>query len=162
MSTPQVDARQTFTEQVARGVRRLCEEDVAQAIDLLEQLGYPQTGSDVERRIRRWADGDDDAAFVWDERGTLLGVIAAHVVPSFEKDGSWLRIVALVVHDAARGRGIGTSLVAAAEEFGHRKGCASVEVTTARARENARAFYRALGYRDRTEDAIRFNRDLPG
>lgn len=155
------DVLHAYRMQVARGVRRLSADDTEQVAMLLEQLGYPQTDTKIEDRLRAWVEHPDGAAFVWDERGRLLGVIAAHVIPCFEKDGSWLRIVALAVNDSARGRGIGTSLVAAAETFGLMRGCSSVEVTSLRTREGAHAFYRALGYQDRSDAAGRFLRQLP-
>lgn len=155
------DVLHAYRMQVARGVRRLSTDDTDQVTTLLEQLGYAQEGTDIAGRMRSWVDHPDGGAFVWDERGRLLGVIAAHVIPSFEKDGSWLRIVALAVADSARGRGIGTSLVAAAETFGLMRGCHSVEVTSLRTREGAHAFYKALGYQDRSDAAGRFLRQLP-
>src|SRR5258705_5992330 len=155
------DLLHSYRMQVARGVRRLTVDDTDQVAGMLEQLGYPQAESNVAERLQRWVEHPDGASFVWDERGHLLGVIAAHIIPSFEKDGAWLRIVALAVGDAARGRGIGTSLVAAAETFGLMRGCSSVEVTSLRTREGAHAFYRALGYHDRSDAAGRFLRQLP-
>ncbi|WP_238016028.1 GNAT family N-acetyltransferase [Dactylosporangium sp. AC04546] len=155
------DVLHSYRMQVARGVRRLAVDDTEQVTELLEQLGYPQGETNVAERLQRWVEHPDGASFVWDERGRLLGVIAAHVIPSFEKDGAWLRIVALAVSESARGRGIGTSLVAAAETFGLMRGCSSVEVTSMRTREGAHAFYRALGYHDRSDAAGRFLRQLP-
>ena len=155
------DVVHSYRVQVARGVRRLAPDDTEQVARLLELDGHPQAETNIAARLQRWCEHPDGAAFVWDERGRLLGVIAAHVIPSFETDGAWLRIVALAVAEAARGRGIGTSLVAAAESFGLMRGCSSVEATSLRTREGAHAFYRALGYQDRTDAAGRFQRQLP-
>jgi GNAT superfamily N-acetyltransferase len=155
------DVLHSYRMQVARGVRRLAPDDTEQVARLLERDGHPQAETTIAQRLQRWCEHPDGAAFVWDERGRLLGLVAAHVIPSFETDGSWLRIVALAVDEAARGRGIGTSLVAAAETFGRMRGCSSVEATSLRTREGAHAFYRALGYQDRTDAAGRFLRRLP-
>ncbi|WP_432835534.1 GNAT family N-acetyltransferase [Dactylosporangium sp. CA-092794] len=155
------DVLHSYRMQVARGVRRLAPDDTEQVTRLLESDGHPQQETNLARRLQRWCEHPDGASFVWDERGRLLGVIAAHIIPSFETDGAWLRIVALAVAEAARGRGIGTSLVAAAETFGLMRGCSSVEATCLRTREGATAFYRALGYQDRTDAAGRFQRQLP-
>ncbi|MER7280586.1 GNAT family N-acetyltransferase [Dactylosporangium sp. NPDC000244] len=155
------DVLHSYRQQVARGVRRLAPDDTDQVARLLESDGHPQADTNLAERLQRWCEHPDGAAFVWDERGRLLGVIAAHVIPSFEVDGAWLRIVALAVAESARGRGIGTSLVAAAETFGLMRGCSSVEATSLRTREGAHAFYRALGYQDRTDAAGRFQRRLP-
>jgi GNAT superfamily N-acetyltransferase len=50
-----------------------------------------------------------------------------HICPFFERDGSWARIVALVVSDRARGQGIGSRLVATAESFATTNGCLRME-----------------------------------
>ncbi|MEV6926395.1 GNAT family N-acetyltransferase [Dactylosporangium sp. NPDC051485] len=155
------DVLHSYRMQVARGVRRLDPDDTEQVARLLERDGHPQGETNLAGRLQRWCEHPDGAAFVWDERGRLLGVIAAHIIPAFETDGAWLRIVALAVAESARGRGIGTSLVAAAESFGLVRGCSTVEATALRTREGAQAFYRALGYQDRTDAAGRFLRQLP-
>jgi GNAT superfamily N-acetyltransferase len=155
------DVLHSYRVQVARGVRRLAPDDTDQVARLLERDGHPQADTNLAERLQRWCEHPDGASFVWDERGSLLGVVAVHVIPSFETDGSWLRVVAIAVAESARGRGIGTSLVAAAETFGLMRGCSSVEATSLRTREGAQAFYRALGYQDRTDYAGRFTRQLP-
>jgi GNAT superfamily N-acetyltransferase len=96
--------------------------------ELLDQLGYPQEGrTATAARIQTWLDDPASAAYVADTRGELLGVIAVHICPFFERDGSWARIVALVVSDRARGQGIGSRLVATAESFATTNGCLRME-----------------------------------
>ena len=76
------------------------------------------------------ADCPSSAAYVAEEGDDVLGVIAVHVCLFFEPDGFWDRIVALVVSDRARGRGIGSQLVAAAESFAATRRCVRMEVTS--------------------------------
>ncbi|MGW0940895.1 GNAT family N-acetyltransferase [Streptomyces sp. NPDC002666] len=87
--------------------------------------------------------------------------MAVHVCPFFERDGSWGRIVALVVSGRARGRGVGSRLVAAAESFAVTRGCVRVEVTIGERRQDAHEFYRRCGYLDQAGKSSRFLRDLP-
>ena len=129
--------------------------------ELLEQLGYPQDGpAAVAARIRTWVGDPAGAVYVADDEGDLQGVVAVHVCPFFEREGAWGRIVALVVSERARGRGVGSRLVAAAESFAERHGCVRMEVTSADRRTGAHRFYERHGYADETGSSSRFLRDL--
>ncbi|MEI5102927.1 GNAT family N-acetyltransferase [Streptomyces sp. PmtG] len=136
--------------------------DVSAVNELLDQLGYPQDGrAATSNRIQSWAEDSSSAAYVAEAGDDLLGVIAVHVCPFFERDGSWGRIVALVVSGRARGRGVGSRLVAAAESFAATHGCIRVEVTSGDRRQDAHEFYRRCGYVDQAGKSSRFLRDLP-
>jgi GNAT superfamily N-acetyltransferase len=137
--------------------------DAAAVNGLLHQLGYPQNGiTTTATRIRSWADDPSSAAYVADADGDLLGLIAVHIAPFFERTGSWGRIVALIVSDQARGQGIGGQLVTAAESFAAGRGGVCMEVTSADRRQGAHEFYRGRGYIDQTGRSSRFLRDLNG
>ncbi|GAB3756857.1 GNAT family N-acetyltransferase [Microlunatus parietis] len=138
-------------------------DDAATIDELLHQLGYPQhVPGATAARLTAWADHPDGAAYVAEVDGTVLGVVAVHCCPFFERDGSWGRIVALVVSLEARGLGVGSRLVAEAEAFAAGRGCVRMEVTSADRRRDAHAFYRRLGYVDQSGRSSRFLRDLPG
>lgn len=110
--------------------------------------------------MARWTVDDSSAAFVWEDEGEVLGVIAVHVCPWFEKEGNWARIVALVVAEASRGRGVGRELMSAAERFARQNGCQAVELTSRNTRTDAHAFYRRLGFADQNVKSTRFHREL--
>ncbi len=132
---------------------------------LLEQLGYAQSGrATTAARLQAWVDDPAGAAYVADDSvdlgGDLLGVIAVHVCPFFERAGAWARITALVVAERARGQGVGSRLVAAAETFAAERGCVRMEVTSADRRHDAHSFYKGRGYSDQAGISTRFLRDL--
>ena len=136
--------------------------DAAALNDLLQQLGYPQGDAETTAgRIQTWGDDPASAAYVAEADGQVLGVIAVHTCPFFERAGSWGRIVALVIDEHARGKGVGGQLVAAAEEFAINRGCLRMEVTSNDRRTDAHAFYQARGYILQTGKSSRFLRDLP-
>lgn len=136
--------------------------DATAVNELLEQLGYPQDGpATTAHRVHTWTEDPASAVYVAEAGNDLLGLIAVHVCPFLERDGSWGRIVALVVSDRARGRGVGSELVAAAESFAATRGCVRMEVTSADRRHDAHAFYRHCGYIDQGGNSSRFLRDLP-
>src|SRR5689334_12521689 len=130
--------------------------------ELLDQLGYPPDGqAATAARIQTWVGDPASAVYVADAQGDLHGVIAVHICPFFERDGAWARIVALVVSDRARGRGVGSRLVGAAESFAAGHGCLRMEVTSADRRPDAREFYQRRGYADQAGKSSRFLRELP-
>lgn len=141
---------------------RLARGTDAEAIsELLDQLGYPQDGhAATAARIQAWAEDPAGAAYVAEADGDLLGVIAVHITPFFERAGTWARIVALVVADQARGQGVGSQLVAAAESFAASRGCVRMEVTSADRRLDAHRFYQGRGYTVQTGRSSRFLRNL--
>jgi GNAT superfamily N-acetyltransferase len=135
--------------------------DAAIVAELLRRLGYPQDGAAATAdRIRAWDADPASAVYVADAGGDVLGLVAVHVCPFFERPGAWGRIVALVVADHARGRGIGGLLVAAAESFAAGRGCVRMEVTSHARRREAHGFYRRRGYVDQEGRSSRFLRDL--
>lgn len=143
-----------------RPVRRT---DAPAVNELLGQLGYPQDDqAATARRIQSWSDDPTSAAFAAEDGDQLLGVIAVHLCPYFERDGSWGRIVALVVSDQVRGRGVGSELVAAAESFAVSHGCLRMEVSSSDRRQDAHAFYRRRGYVDLAGQSSRFSRVVAG
>jgi GNAT superfamily N-acetyltransferase len=140
--------------------------DAAAVNALLEQLGYAQNArATTAARIQAWVDDPAGAAYVADDGvdlgGDLLGVVAVHVCPFFEREGAWARITALVVADRTRERGVGTRLVAAAEAFATARGCVRMEVTSADRRHAAHRFYKGRGYADQAGISTRFLRELP-
>jgi GNAT superfamily N-acetyltransferase len=134
---------------------------------LLAELGYPGGSAEqVRDRLARWAGAKNAVVLVADvagRAGRLAGAVAVTAIPYFEHDGSWGRIVALVVAGESRGLGIGRLLVRAAEQVALDLGCLVMEVTSARNRAEAPAFYRAVGYQDRCPASARYLKDLvPG
>jgi GNAT superfamily N-acetyltransferase len=135
--------------------------DAAAVNELLRQLGYPQDGTAATAsRIQAWGDDPSSVAYVADADDGLLGLVAVHVCPFFERAGAWGRIVALVVSEQVRGQGVGGRLVTAAESFAASRGCVRMEVTSADRRQAAHEFYRRSGYLDQTGRSSRFLRDL--
>jgi GNAT superfamily N-acetyltransferase len=79
------------------------------------------------------------AILIRDEAGTIAGGL-------WGRTGyDWLFVEFLVVPDALRGRGVGTGLMAAAEEIALERGCVGAWLTTFTFQ--ARGFYEKLGYR---------------
>jgi GNAT superfamily N-acetyltransferase len=119
--------------------------DAERIAALFTEEGYPAGASAVEARLARF-EGPDSSVIVADHDGEILGFIALHVVPRYEHDDSFVRVVALVVDSAVRERGVGRVLMAEAERIGRDRAAAFVEVTAGHHRPAARHLYESLGY----------------
>ncbi|HWS33052.1 MAG TPA: GNAT family N-acetyltransferase [Actinoplanes sp.] len=134
--------------------------DLARLTVLLDQLGYPSDEADVGKRLDGWLDDPASRLIGADDAGELVGVAALHVMPMLEIDGKLGRLLALVVDERCRGRGVGQMLVAAVEEQARTAGCVKVEITSSRSRVRTHEFYRQLGYTDLCPVSARFIKNL--
>lgn len=78
-----------------------------------------------------------------DDGGAAVGYLVASLRPTLIANGPEVWVGELVVDEAARGRGIGTALTHAAEEWAVGLGARQVTLATSR----AQPFYETLGYR---------------
>lgn len=141
----------------ARGaIRWATLEDAADVARLLTPLGYPVSTGDVRRRWPDWA-REGNAALVVGDGSSLAGIITLHRTTVLHRPEPVGRITSLAVDEAARGRGYGRALVAAAERELRAWGCGTVEVTSNMRRAEAHAFYLHLGYE---QTSYRFFRPL--
>lgn len=130
-------------------IRRLTQTDVQLAAPLMAQLGYPVSSEDFAERLAAVDGNPDNAVLVADEHGAILGLVALHSFEMLHRPGRLGRITALIVAEVARGRGIGSELISAAESYLRSCGCIQLEVTSAEQRSEAHSFYAAHGYREK-------------
>jgi GNAT superfamily N-acetyltransferase len=131
-------------------IRDAAPDDAPAIAALIAALGYDVSEAEVRARLA------DAGALVADQEG-VIGVLTTNVMTVLHRPRPVGRISMLVVAEAARGRGIGAALVAAAERQLRDRGCGLIEVTSNARRERAHAFYERLGY-ERT--SFRFARTL--
>jgi ribosomal protein S18 acetylase RimI-like enzyme len=131
--------------------------DASEVIRLLALLGHAQPGGDATRRLAAFLERGEQvlvAARSTSAAATpLLGAVTLHVTNVLHRPGPIGRMTALAVDESARGQGVGTALVRAAEEIFTTRGCALIEVTSNKKRTDAHAFYEKLGY---TATSFRF------
>jgi GNAT superfamily N-acetyltransferase len=107
-----------------------------------------------------WRPGPMSLILVAEVGGRVVGSVSLHAIPYFARTGRWLRIESLVVDENSRGTGVGRALMAAAERTARDWDCLAIEVTSARSRVGAHAFYGALGYVDVCDRSGRFFKEL--
>lgn len=120
--------------------------DAAALVELLDQLGYPDTGPFIGRRVAQLLVHPDALLLVAEQDGRVLGVISLHFVPQLARAGDFCRISYLCVAEQARGLGIGALLEQRAVQEAQRRGCARIELHSAARRVDAHRFYARQGY----------------
>ncbi|HUI42800.1 MAG TPA: GNAT family N-acetyltransferase [Terriglobia bacterium] len=139
------------------GVRPATLDDADALARLSNQLGYPASREQVERRLGEILANPEHAIFVAEagfapEAGResqggagLAGWVHAFAERTVESDPT-VEIGGLVVDDARRGAGVGRLLMDQAERWARETGCATITVRSNVIREHAHAFYERLGY----------------
>ncbi|MDP9227196.1 MAG: GNAT family N-acetyltransferase [Actinomycetota bacterium] len=123
-------------------------EDAGDLTDLLSQLGYPASQSELERRLEAIDHLPDDLVLVVEAAGELVAVASLHIGQLFHLDGRWGRITSVVVREEWRHQGIGRQLLGNVEEMARARGCVLLGVTSGDWREDAHEFYRRMGYEE--------------
>lgn len=126
-------------------VRAATADDAERFATLLTDEGYPAGASDLAARIARFST-DESRVLAAEASGEVIGFIAFHVLPRFETDERFARIVALVVDPGVRARGIGRQLMIETERIAAEEGAAFLEVTAGHHRPDARKLFESLGY----------------
>ena len=126
-------------------VRAAAASDAERLAALLTEEGYPAGASDLGARIDRFS-GQASRVLVAEAGGEVIGFIAFHLLPRFETDEWFARIVALVVDPGVRERGIGHLLMTEVEAVAKAEGVSFLEITAGHHRPDARKLYESLGY----------------
>jgi len=150
-----------MTQPFTPHVRPARVEDLAGLADLVTQLGYPTETRAMEDRLDRLLARPLVHRVVvapGPTGGKLLGAIHAARRETIESDDH-VEIGGLIVDAEARGTGVGTLLVAAAERWARDLGLPSLRVRSNVVRARAHDFYRRLGFRE-LKQQIAFVKEL--
>jgi GNAT superfamily N-acetyltransferase len=132
--------------------------DAAALAELMTQLGYPTRTSEMEMRMETICADKNYATFVAVSEGQVSGMIGTRISYSFEHNSPGGAILALVVSEKVRGRGVGHGLITAAENDFAQRNIRRVAVYTHFRRTEAHEFYEKLGY---TKNGFRLVKELP-
>ncbi|MBM4408014.1 MAG: GNAT family N-acetyltransferase [Chloroflexi bacterium] len=149
-----------MTERGTVSLRPAMSADAERIASLFTEEGFPVGASGVAERLERFR-APGSRVVVAELGGEVLGFIALHVVPRFEQDEPFVRIVALVVDPGVRERGVGRLLMDEAERVGARAGATFVEVTAGRHRVEAKRLYESLGYDSTVTTYLRKRLEAP-
>jgi|ERR1700736_2687203 ribosomal protein S18 acetylase RimI-like enzyme len=139
-------------------VRAVEATDFEALADLMTQLGYETRASEMQMRMEPILANKNYATFVGISDGKVCGMIGTFTCYTYEHNSSSARILALVVSEKMRGRGVGEALIAAAEKNLAQRNIKRVAVNARFERTRAHEFYQKLGYR---KDGFRLVKELP-
>jgi GNAT superfamily N-acetyltransferase len=141
-------------------VRAATPKDWPAVAALLAELGRPPAlGTDEEADLRevfeRYLERHDAAAMVAEAGGEVVGFcdLEFRVRLNFAAPQGW--IPDLVVSERSRSRGVGSALLARAEELAQERGCWGLSLESATWRERAHAFYLREGWTDSGKSFIK-------
>ncbi len=119
--------------------------DAPAIVALLTELGYSVERAAIPQRLSAIESEGGMVVVVVDAGGAALGLMSMARHSVLHASGSVAYITALVTASAARRRGVGQRLVAAAKAWAKEHGCVRLTVTSAEHRSDAHAFYPACG-----------------
>ena len=120
--------------------------DAAALAQLMCELGYETTESEMQMRMEKIAADERYRTFVAVRDGKVCGMIGTVTSLSYEHNDPGGRILALATLSTMRRCGIGRALIATAENDFAQREIMRVALNTQLAREVARKFYESLGY----------------
>jgi len=132
--------------------------DAAVIAQLMCELGYETTESEMQMRLERIANDNRYRTFVAVHDGEVCGMIGTLISLSYEHNDLGGRILALVTLKTMRRHGIGGALIETAEKDFAQRGIQRIALNTRLARKDAHKFYQSLGYE---RNGWRFVKQLP-
>lgn len=140
-------------------IREATVNDIEVLTSLMEQLGYPTTIESMRIRMNNIELSSDYHTLLALYEGKVVGMIGLVKGYYYEMDGSYVRIVALVVDSYFRGKGIGKKLLKEAESWARRIGATGIGLNSGNRPErfNAQKLYKNMGY---IEKSIGFAKSL--
>ncbi|MDU6536433.1 GNAT family N-acetyltransferase [Mixta calida] len=121
-------------------------EDRFALISLLNELGYGNTDSFMDRRLRQLTDHPDEVLLVAEDRQTVLGFLSLHFILQLALEGDFARISYFCIAEGERSKGLGQHLLQYAEQLARERGCDRLEVHCHEKRIKANQFYARENY----------------
>jgi GNAT superfamily N-acetyltransferase len=127
-------------------IRSAQSEDVEALANLMAELGYSTSSEQMRRRFKAISDDASNGTLVAEREGKVLGMVGLRIERSYVSDDRYVQIRDFVVGSEHRGKGVGRTLLSAAEDWARRRGARDVMLTTHKRRTDAHRFYRSMGY----------------
>src|SRR5260370_3868304 len=109
--------------------------------DLMTQLGYETRAAEMQMRMEAIRADKHYATFVAVSKGKVCGMVGTFTCYSYEHNSLSGRIIALVVSEKMRGRGVCLALIGVAEKDLAQKHISRLTVNTRFERKEAQRFY---------------------
>ena len=113
---------------------------------LVTELGYPSSAAEIPARLAALSAESGSAVWVAELDRKVIGIATGRAFAGVHVTAPVAWLTALVVAEAARGKGVGKQLMAVAETWARERGAAKLALTSALHRDAAHQFYKNLGY----------------
>ena len=127
-------------------IRRGTAADAEPVARLVTELGYATSARQMDARLEAIERDDDYETLVACDGEIVVGVIGLRCGVLYENDDRYGQIMAMVVAETHRQRGVGGQLIRAAEARLEERGVRILIVTTGNQRDRAHKFYETNGY----------------
>jgi GNAT superfamily N-acetyltransferase len=136
-------------------IRAAATADAPAIAELMTQLGYRATATEIAERLERLLALPSHLIVLAELEGKVVGWIAAELRVLLGSEPR-VEIVGLVVAEAHRRSGIGSTLVGTVEQWQRDRGVSTILVRSNVARSESHPFYERLGYsHHKTQHAYR-------
>jgi GNAT superfamily N-acetyltransferase len=126
-------------------IREATESDSAALASLAGELGYATSAVEMRRRLAALQESENDDVLVAVRSDKVVAWIHLSRIPSLESS-PFAEIRGFVVAESERGRGVGTQLVSAAEDWSRERACPRIRVRSNIVRTDTRRFYENRGF----------------
>ena len=129
-------------------IRDACVNDIEELTLLMTDLGYPASVAEMQTRFKNIFAHPDYRTIIAVVNNEIVGMAGLFKGIYYEKNGSYMRILAFVVKETSRKSGIGQLLIKASEDWAFEQGLNSVLISSGNRdeRKAAHAFYQKMGY----------------
>ncbi len=133
---------------MAYSIRTIEEGDYPHIADIIRNdLGYKDSSDKkVEIRLNAIRDHKDYITYVAVYEDKVVGFMGLLRGKAYEIDGEYVRVAALAVKKEYQGKGVGSRLLAEAEEYARRVKAVAIVLNSGLQRESAHRFYERRGY----------------
>ena len=138
-------------------VRPVEQADAPALAQLMGELGYPTRTSEMEMRLEAMSKEQRYRAFVAVSGEKVCGMVGTCCTHSYAHNNVGGTIIALVVTETMRGKGVGEALVESAEKDFIARNIRRISINTRFEREDAHRFYEMRGY---VKNGYRFVKEL--
>ncbi|WP_096187531.1 GNAT family N-acetyltransferase [Evansella halocellulosilytica] len=140
-------------------IRDVNMEDIPDVVPLMEQLGYPASVEQLRNRFTKIIANKSYHTFIADLDGKIVALAGLCTSIFYEHDGYYVRIVAFVVDENYRGKGIGKQLLQKVEEWAKEQGAIAISLNTGtrEERQGAHQFYMSMGFEPKS---IGFSKEI--
>ena len=125
--------------------------------ELMNELGYNTTMDEMKTRFENIQNHKDYKTFIATYDTEILGMVGLSKNYSYEQNGIYVRVLALVTRSKFRQKGIGKKLMDVAENWAREIGADKVLLNCGNREERdiAQLFYKKIGYQIKSSGFIK-------